>query len=49
MYLRVQWREMCGHEIDLRKPAEAAKQVKGIVVTDARSLYDLLVCYTRRI
>ena len=42
MYLRVQWREMCGHEIDLKRPAQAAQQVKGIVVTDARSLYDLL-------
>ena len=42
MYLRVQWREMCGHNIDLKKPAEDAKQVCGVIVTDARSLYDLL-------
>ena len=42
MYLRVQWRGMCGHQIDLAKPGPTAEAAKGVIVSDAGSLYDLL-------
>eukprot|EP00435_Cladocopium_sp_Y103_P068282 s815_g31.t1 len=40
MYLRVQWWEMLGNRIDLTKAEDAAKNVKGIMVVDAKALYD---------
>ena len=42
MYVRFQWYEMCGHPVDLRKAAETARNIAGVIVTDARSLYDIL-------
>ena len=40
MYLRVQWWEMLGHKIDLTKPHDAAKNVNGVLMVDAKALYD---------
>ena len=40
MWCRLQWSEMLGNVVDLAQPQEAVKMVKGILVTDAKSLYD---------
>ena len=40
MFVRIQWREILGDEVILRDPAETAKKVRGVLVTDAKALYD---------
>ena len=42
MYVRIQWAEMMGHEIPLRKPGELLQKVPGVMVTDAKSLFDVI-------
>lgn len=42
MYTRLQWAEMCGCSIPLRQPESVVQSVRGIMVTDARSLYDVI-------
>ena len=42
MLVRLQWREMQGFEIDLRAPGKDISKVPGALVTDAKSLYDVL-------
>ncbi|CAE7337278.1 unnamed protein product [Symbiodinium sp. KB8] len=43
MYIRVQWWEMLGYDIDLRRPELACARVTGVLITDAKSLYDILM------
>ena len=40
LYVRVLWFEMTGGVLDPARPNEAARQVRGLLVTDARNLYD---------
>eukprot|EP00435_Cladocopium_sp_Y103_P011911 s1821_g3.t1 len=40
MYLRLEWWEMLGHSINLQDPETAAKNVQGILVIDAKALFD---------
>lgn len=40
MFVRAQWREMMGDDIDLRAPEEVIKRIRGILVTDAKALFD---------
>ena len=40
MFLRLQWWEMLGHTVDLNDPEGAAVNVPGILVIDAKALYD---------
>ncbi|CAE7779651.1 RE2, partial [Symbiodinium microadriaticum] len=42
MLIRIQWKEMLGYDIDLRKPGPEISTVPGILVTDAKSLFDVL-------
>ena len=42
MYIRLQWLEMIGHDIPTRDPASIVKKAPGVVVTDARSLFDVV-------
>ena len=42
MLIRIQWKEMLGYDIDLRKPGSEISTVPGILVTDAKSLFDVL-------
>ncbi|OLP76629.1 Gag-Pol polyprotein [Symbiodinium microadriaticum] len=42
MLVRLQWREMLGYEVNLQKPGEEIRNVPGVLVTDAKSLYDVL-------
>ena len=43
MYCRLQWAEMCGFQINLRKPLSSVRKISGTVVVDAKSLYDMLI------
>jgi hypothetical protein len=36
----LEWWEMLGHTVDLTDPEAAAKHVPGILVIDAKALYD---------
>lgn len=40
MMLRVQWAELLGHHVDLRKPHLATSQIPAAMVVDAKSVYD---------
>ncbi|CAJ1330372.1 unnamed protein product, partial [Effrenium voratum] len=42
MFCRLEWAEMIGHEIDLRSPEATCSKVVGIMITDAKSLYDVV-------
>ena len=42
MFCRLEWSEMLGHKIDLKRPEDAYNHVRGIMVTDAKSLYDAI-------
>ena len=42
MYVRLQYLEMIGHDLPLIDPATIVQRVKGIMVTDAKSLYDVI-------
>ena len=40
MYIRTQWREMLGDEVNLRDAEVIAAKTTGVLVTDAKALYD---------
>ena len=40
MFIRAQWREMLGDDINLQSPEDVIKRVRGILVTDAKALFD---------
>ncbi|CAJ1424602.1 unnamed protein product, partial [Effrenium voratum] len=40
MFIRTQWSEMSGFPVDLAKPEECTKKTKGVLVVDAKALYD---------
>ena len=40
MFLRLQWWEMLGNPVNLADPENSAKNVPGILVIDAKALYD---------
>ena len=40
MFIRAQWAEMCGLTLPAKGFEEVVSQIKGALVTDARSLYD---------
>ena len=40
MWCRLQWREMLGERIDLQSPGNSLQKTPGVMVTDAKSLYD---------
>ena len=42
MYIRLQWLELIGHDIPSHDPASLVQKAPGIMVTDARSLYDII-------
>lgn len=42
LYLRVLWNEMQGHSLNPRFPNKTACITKGLLITDARNLYDKL-------
>ena len=42
MYVRLQWLEMIGYDIPQHEPASLIRKSPGIVVTDARSLFDII-------
>ena len=42
MYCRLEWLKMCGHDIPMHDPASIVQKSKGVMVTDARSLYDVI-------
>ena len=42
MFIRAQWAEMCGVEIPLRSPEDIVSKIRGVLVTDARSLLDIV-------
>ncbi len=42
MYVRLQWWEMCGGNLPQKDPASVVKDIAGVLVTDARSLYDVV-------
>ena len=42
MYVRLQWLEMNGIEIPLNDAASVVKQSPGVLVTDAKSLFDVI-------
>ena len=43
MMVRLQWREMLGYEVDLKRPGKDILKVPAALVTDAKSLYDVLI------
>ena len=40
MFIRAQWREMLGDTINLQQPEDVIKRIRGILVTDAKALFD---------
>lgn len=42
MFCRLQWAQMNGATIPLRNPEQVVASVPGVMVTDARSLYDVI-------
>ena len=42
MLVRMQWKEMLGYDVNLRNPGTEIRDIPGILVTDAKSLYDVL-------
>ena len=42
MMVRMEWLEMCGFEFPDRDPASVLHKIPGVLVTDARSLYDII-------
>ena len=43
MMVRLQWCEMLGYEVDLKRPGKDIQKVPAALVTDAKSLYDVLI------
>ena len=42
VYLRVLWGELCGYELDARRPHLCSSRTPGHLVTDAKNLFDKL-------
>ena len=42
MFVRLEWAEMCGKDILPHDPTSIVKDVKGVLVTDAKSLFDII-------
>ena len=42
MYIRMEWSEFIGKDIPDKDPAGLLKETKGVLVTDARSLFDVI-------
>ena len=42
MFVRLQWSEMMGSIIPMRNPSKILQQIPGVMVTDSRSLYDVV-------
>eukprot|EP00435_Cladocopium_sp_Y103_P001074 s5062_g1.t1 len=42
MWCRLQWAEMCGKNVPFKQPETIVASVKGVMVTDAKSLYDVI-------
>ena len=42
MYVRIQWAEMMGFTIPHHQPGKLMQKVPGVLVTDAKSLYDVI-------
>ena len=40
MFVRCMWQELLGSDLDLQNPGATAKLTEGILVTDAKALYD---------
>ena len=43
MFTRLQWSEMIGIDYPTSQPQQSVKQIPGAIVTDARSLYDIVL------
>lgn len=41
-FCRIQWAEMLGLRLDPQHPEDVLREVRGILVTDAKSLYDVV-------
>ena len=42
MFTRLQWLEMIGYDVPMKDPASIVQKSPGIMVTDAKSLYDII-------
>ena len=42
MFVHLQWAEMVGQDLPLRHPEECVKKIPGVMVTDAKSLFDVI-------
>ena len=42
MYVRLQWSEMMGYSIPYRNPGELLRKTTGVMVTDSKSLFDVV-------
>ena len=42
MMVRMEWLEMCGETVPIHNPVSVLPLVKGVLVTDARSLFDVI-------
>ena len=42
MFVRLAWAELCGIEIDMKSPYDSIKRIPGVLVVDAKSVYDIL-------
>ena len=40
MYIRAEWAELTGYELNLRQPELATSKIPGAVIIDAKSVYD---------
>ena len=43
MFVRLQWSDMLGHEYPMMSPQESVIKVPSTLVTDARSLFDIVI------
>ena len=43
VFIRLAWAEFCALEIDLKVPESAVSKIPGVVVTDAKALFDILL------
>ena len=42
MFVRLEWAEMCGFQIPLFNPSSLIRKTQGVMITDAKSLYDII-------
>ena len=42
MFVRFAWAELCGIPVDMKNPTEAISQIKGVLIVDAKSVYDIM-------